>query len=231
MCAILRYRPVATLWVVIAVFVVLLTAIPARALDVPPLKGRVNDYAGMLSPSTRDTLNRMLAGFEQHESTQIVVLTIPSLKGDSLDGFSIRVAEKWKIGQSGKDNGVILLISRDDRKIRIEVGYGLEGRLTDLVSGRIIRNIIVPEFRQGNFDQGVMNGVTAIMAVVKGEFHAQPSTPGGRGAPVRSHQSWNLLMVAVIFLVPVLSAIGTFSRKLAYGIGTVAAPTGCNGCC
>ena len=110
------------------------------------------------------------------------MLTVPSLAGDSLEDFSMRVAERWKIGRKGFDNGVILVVARDDRKVRIEVGYGLEGRLTDLTAGRIIRDRIVPEFRAGRFDQGVLNGVTAIAEVVRGEFQAPAQPPIGPAA-------------------------------------------------
>ena len=142
------------------------------ALEVPPLEGRVNDYAHMLSPQTRAQLDSYLADLERTDGTQIVVLTVPSLQGDSMEDFSIHVAEKWGIGQKKNDNGAILLIAKNDRKIRIEVGYGLEGRLTDLMSGRIIRNVIAPQFKMGRFDQGVVDGVAAMVATVKGEYKA-----------------------------------------------------------
>jgi uncharacterized protein len=142
----------------------------ALAVEVPALKGRVNDYAGLLSGATISQLDTVLVNLETTDSTQIVVLTIPSLDGDSLEDFSLRVAEKWKIGRLKIDNGALLIIARDERKLRIEVGYGLEGVLTDSVSGQIIRNIITPHFRQGNFDQGVIDGVGAMIATVKGEY-------------------------------------------------------------
>lgn len=100
---------------------------PLAALDVPPLQGRVNDTAAMLSSETVTRLDGMLAAFEKSDSTQIVILTIPSLEGEVLEEFSLKVAETWKIGQKDLDNGALLVVSRDDRKIRIEAGYGLEG--------------------------------------------------------------------------------------------------------
>jgi uncharacterized protein len=157
--------------------ILLMLFVPFRAyaLDVPPLRGHVNDYAGILSASAAQDLEARLASFEKTDSTQIAVLTIPSLEGDSLEDFSIRTAEAWKIGQKGKDNGVILIVAKEDRKIRIEVGWGLEGRLTDLVSGRIIRNEMAPLFKEGNFDGGIEQGVSSIMAVVKGEYRTTPN--------------------------------------------------------
>jgi uncharacterized protein len=170
------------------------------ALEVPALKGRVNDYAAILSPATRSQLEQTLAAFETTESTQIVILTIASLQGESIETFSLQVAERWRIGQKPLDNGAILLIAKNDRKLRIEVGYGLEGRLTDLLAGRIIRDTILPHFKAGDFDQGVISGVQAMMAAVKGEFESlkpadQPrsSKPQFGGLPIA--------LLAFIFLI------------------------------
>jgi uncharacterized protein len=142
-------------------------------LSVPALKARVNDTAGILSPGTRQQLESMLAELERSDSTQIAVLTIASLEGEVLEEFSLKVAEAWKIGQKGKDNGALLLIAKNDRKLRIETGYGLEGRLTDLQAGRIIRDVIRPKFRDGDFDGGTLAGVTAMVAAVRGEYQAE----------------------------------------------------------
>ncbi len=144
----------------------------SAVIAVPALRGRVNDDAGMLSPQAFDKIEAELRSLEQTDSTQIVVLTVPSLEGEPIESFSMRVAEAWKIGMKSIDNGAILVIAKNDRKIRIEVGYGLEGRLTDLVSGQIIRNIMVPEFRTGNFDAGITQGVNAMILAVKGEYKA-----------------------------------------------------------
>ncbi|RNC67558.1 MAG: methanol dehydrogenase, partial [Desulfuromonadales bacterium] len=144
------------------------------AQDVPLLRGYVNDYAGLLAAETVQRLEQTLGDFERSDSTQVVVLTVPSLQGEDIEGFSIRVAEAWKIGQKGRDNGAILLIAKAERKVRVEVGRGLEGALTDLVSGRIIRGEIAPRFKQGDYDGGVTAGVSAIMAAVKGEYSAAP---------------------------------------------------------
>lgn len=173
---------------------VLPTAVTGAALQVPALKSRVNDYAGMLQPATRQQLEQVLRLFEEQESTQIAVLTINTLGGDSLEEFSLRVAETWKIGQKEQDNGALLLIVRNDRKLRIEVGYGLEGSLTDLIAGRIIRDVITPHFRQGNFDQGVINGVNAMIDAVRGEF----TSPQTVSRPKQSDDLWGM-MVAVLF--------------------------------
>jgi uncharacterized protein len=145
----------------------------AAALEVPALQGPVNDYGGLISSSTRAQLEQSLKYIEGTDSTQIVILTIPSLEGESLEEFSLKAAETWQIGQAGLDNGALLLVAVKERKVRIEVGYGLEGSLTDLLAGRIISHIILPRFKEGNFNQGIIDGVTAMSKAVKGEFSAE----------------------------------------------------------
>jgi len=200
------------------VILILLLLFPCLAytLDVPPLRGHVNDYAALLSPATVQELEQRLSDFERSDSTQIVVLIIPTLSGENLEEFSIKVAENWKIGQKGVDNGVVLLIVKEERKVRIEVGRGLEGMLTDLVSGRIIRNEIAPSFKRGDFDGGVSAGVAALMAVAKGEYKAAPRDL--RHGRKSAHPIFTLALfvgVAAVFL-------GAISRIL----GGVAAAVG-----
>lgn len=155
-----------------------LAAGSAWSLDVPPLRGRINDLAGILSPDTVKRLEGALAAFEASDSTQVVVLTVPSLEGDTIEGFSIKTAQKWGIGQKGKDNGALVVVSKGDREVRIEVGRGLEGRLTDALSGRIIDHVIVPEFKKGDFNAGVEQGVTKIMEAVRGEYTGDGASGG-----------------------------------------------------
>ena len=153
--------------------------------------------------------------FEQSQSTQIVVLTVTSLQGESLEDFSLQVAEAWKVGQKDLDNGAILLIAKKERKVRIEVGYGLEGSLTDMLSGRIIRDTIVPAFKAGNFDQGVANGVAAMMAVVKGEYQAQPTQQQPRG----SGSSTSFMpFIVFIFLILQLGRVRRWLGVVAGGL-------------
>ncbi|MBI4394824.1 MAG: TPM domain-containing protein [Candidatus Omnitrophica bacterium] len=151
--------------------------ISALALEVPSRPdGYVTDHAQMLSPQMRAHLEAKLKTFEEETSNQVVVATFPSLEGDSLEGFSIRLAEAWKVGQKGKDNGVILLVFKMDRAVRIEVGYGLEGVLPDAISKQIIENEIVPRFREGKFDEGIYKAVEAIIAQTKGEYKGEHSS-------------------------------------------------------
>jgi uncharacterized protein len=200
------------LWIIMkkSLIVLLLLFIPCLvyALDVPALHGHVNDYAGMLSPETAQKLEAELTGFEKSDSTQIVILTIPALSEENIEDYSIRVAENWKIGQKGKDNGVILLVAKQERKVRIEVGRGLEGKLTDLISGRIIRNEIVPYFRIGDFNRGVENGVSAIIAVVKGEYQATP-----RDLQQGKRSAHPIVTFLIFFLVACIF-LGAISRIL-----------------
>lgn len=140
--------------------------------SLPSLSAYVNDTAGLLSQETATRLESTLAGLDKEESTQIVLLTIPSLQGAPLEEYALGVAERAGIGQRGKDNGALLLIAKDERKIRIEVGLGLESSLTDLRCGRIIRNIITPRFKKGDYDGGITAGIEAMISSVKGEYSA-----------------------------------------------------------
>lgn len=152
-----------------------LFCIPALGLTVPERpEGRVTDRTGTLSRDQIQALEKKLSAFEKETTNQIAVLLIPSLEGGSLEDYSIRLAEKWKIGQQGRNNGVILLVVKNDRKLRIEVGYGLEGALPDALSGTIIRNEIAPRFKEGQFYQGIEAGINSIIAATKGEYKASP---------------------------------------------------------
>jgi len=146
-----------------------LTISLAGAAAVPALRGRVNDYAQILTPEQSNALDAQLARLEQDTGHQVAVLTLPSLDGEDIEGFSIRVAENWKIGKKGFDNGVILIVAVNDRKLRLEVGYGLEGILPDLTANRIIRDYIVPLFRSGDFAAGIISGINAVEKVIRKE--------------------------------------------------------------
>ncbi|MFQ5912196.1 MAG: TPM domain-containing protein [Nitrospinota bacterium] len=168
---------------------------PALSLEVPPPpRTRVTDATGTLSPEQSASLERLLADFESKTSNQVVVLMIPTLGGDSLEDFSIRVADRWKPGQKGKDNGAILLVVKNDRKMRIEVGYGLEGALPDALAMTIVRNEIAPRFRGGDFYGGLRAGVQAIMAATKGEYKATPRARRRREEGVSLGAFWPILL-------------------------------------
>ncbi|MCG6949135.1 MAG: TPM domain-containing protein [Acidobacteria bacterium] len=162
----------------------MLVAATVAALEVPYLGGRVNDLADMLDDSFEARLEERLRALEEETGAQVVVLTIPSLEGDPIEDFSMRVVETWKLGREGVDDGVLILVARDDRRMRIEVGYGLEGALTDAQSGRIIDYLMAPRFRQGDFSGGVDEAVSAVSAAVRGEGLELPeSQPRETGLP------------------------------------------------
>ncbi len=148
-------------------------------VEVPSIVTRVHDGAGLLSTEEERALVARLADFERTTRHQIVVVTLPSLEGEAIEEYSMRVAEAWKIGQREFDNGVILVVAAKDRRARIEVGYGLEGAIPDAVAARIIREQMVPEFRRGAMARGVERGVDAIMAAARGEA-LPPAPEGGR---------------------------------------------------
>lgn len=144
-----------------------------QALIVPQLHGYVNDYANMISPTVKAKLEKKLRDIEKSDSTQIVILTIPSLDGEVIENFSMKVAKSWKIGQKGKDNGIIFIVAKQDRKWRIEVGRGLEGRLPNLAVSRINDVDILPKFRYGDFDGGFIAGTSSLIDAVRGAFKVE----------------------------------------------------------
>lgn len=150
-------------------------------MDVPPLSGRVNDLAGLLSAAERQRLEEELAAFERETSHQVVVLTVPTVGGEDIAAFALRVVENWKIGHTGLDNGVLIAVAAGDRLARIEVGYGLEGVIPDAVAARILREVMIPSFREGRMGEGVARGAAAVMQAARGEavhFDRRPRLPG-----------------------------------------------------
>lgn len=187
----------------------------AQLADIPPLKARVNDYADILSDETEALLEQKLAQLEKEDSTQVVVATVPSIGDEDIESYSIRLADTWKIGQKGLDNGVIILVARDNRKVRIEVGKGLEETLTDLLAGRIIDYIIIPEFKNGDYDAGITKAVDAIVDIVKGKFDASSLKPQ-KAAPDYAKFFW-----IAFFTIALVSGFG----KLVAGVtGAVTLP-------
>lgn len=155
-------------------FLFLISCLAAGQRPVPELWGmRVHDDAKILSTNTIQQLETRLKQFEDSTTNQIAILIIPSLDGEVLEQYSLKVVEKWQLGKKNRDNGVLLLIAVNDRKMRIEVGYGLEGSLPDITCNQIIRNQIAPAFRRGDFDGGVMAGISAIVDAIGGEYSAE----------------------------------------------------------
>lgn len=201
---------------------ILLTAIliqAAGALEVPALKGRVNDYAGMLSPATARQLEQKLALFEQETSNQLVLLTIPSLQGAPIELVALRTVEAWKLGQREKDNGVLLILARQEHKIRIEVGTGLQGALPDITAGQIIRNVIAPKLRNGDFDGGISTGLSAIINATQGEFKTTQRERSTVGKQQKNDYGlFLMLLLAGIMLTLRAAASSRFGGMLAGGI-------------
>lgn len=143
-------------------------------VTVPPLTARVTDLTGTLTPSQREALEQELRAFETRQGSQIAVLIVPTTQPEAIEQYALRVAETWKLGRKGVDDGVLLLIARDDRALRIEVGYGLEGAIPDAVANRVIDEIIVPFLKQGDFYGGIQAGVARLIRLVDGEALPPP---------------------------------------------------------
>jgi uncharacterized protein len=153
---------------VIAVVLLLGGILSALALDFPPLTGRVVDDADILDAATRAALTQKLAALEDKTTDQLVVVTLKSLQGTSIEHLGVELGRRWQIGQQGKNNGVLLIVVPSERKVRIEVGYGLEASLTDAVTRLIIENAIVPRFRANDYPGGTARGVDDIISVLSG---------------------------------------------------------------
>ena len=186
-----------------ALLLALLAAPGAAALPVPPPPDRrVNDYAGALTAADRDRLEQQLAAREGTSRNQVVVAIFRSLEGESLEGYSIRLAQAWRIGQKGLDNGVIFLVFLDDRKMRIEVGYGLEGALTDAIASSILRDVVAPRFREGRTADGIAAGLDAIDRAIAGTYARPPSaSQGGRSGGLGARELGALFVVFVLIMI------------------------------
>lgn len=147
---------------------------------IPPLAARVTDLTGTLTQEQRQALEHKLANLEQAKGSQIAVLLVPTTQPETIEQYALRVAEHWKLGRKGVDDGVLLLVAKEDRRLRIEVGYGLEGAIPDAVAKRIIEEIILPRFRGGDFAAGIEAGVEALVSLVSGEPLPAPQPPARR---------------------------------------------------
>jgi uncharacterized protein len=199
------------------ILMILLTSLSLWALKVPKLDGPVVDEAGLLSNREEQALEEMILNLERSTSAQVAVLTIAGLKGEALESYSIQVADEWKLGQADRDNGALLLVALEERKVRIEVGYGLEGSLTDMKSGYIIREIILPRFKAGNYAGGIEEGVRAMTGVISGASDIseaelakyQKSTTTSQSRSSSGGISFNFLF---FFLILIFSSLGRRGR-------------------
>jgi uncharacterized protein len=202
-----------------------------REAAVPRLERRVTDLTATLTPAQATQLEDKLAAFETRKGSQIAVLIVPTTQPEAIEQYSIRVVEQWKLGRKGVDDAALLLVAKDDRQLRIEVGRGLEGALTDLHSKRIIDELIVPRFRGGDFAGGITAGVDAILKVVSGEPLPEPPRRAPSGGGGSSGGGWDLGTVAFIGLVVITFAGNILRQALgrlpaAAAVGGVAAAVG-----
>lgn len=185
----------------------------APAFSVPALTGPVVDNGGMLSPLTRDKLSNFLRGLHDEGGTQIQVLTVDNLGGLSIEEASIKVTDAWKLGSAKADNGILLMLSRQERRVRIEVGQGYEGDLPDITASRIVRDVIIPRFKEGDIDRGVIDGVLAIVHYVNPKY-----LEGHNAAPRRTSNDlpvplWMFIVILIIlFIISRLKPPGGRSR-------------------
>ncbi|HEY9050490.1 MAG TPA: TPM domain-containing protein [Gammaproteobacteria bacterium] len=174
------------------------------APEFPELSGRVVDNANLLSGAEERELTEILAGHEQETSNQLVIVTVPGLQGYSIEDFGYQLGRHWGIGQEGRDNGVLLIVAPTERKVRIEVGYGLEHALTDAISHNIIQNVILPQFKEQKFNQGIKQGVNAILSAIKGTY--EPISK-------KKQQDVNNIILPLVIVMIVFGEILNFRMK------------------
>ncbi|MET0277369.1 MAG: TPM domain-containing protein, partial [Pseudorhodoplanes sp.] len=196
--------------VMLALVVAAATAVAQSSLTFPELTGRVVDQAGILDAAARDKLEKLSADLEAKSTDQLVVVTLKSLQGTSIEDYGYQLGRKWQIGQKDKNNGVLLIVAPNERKVRIETGYGLEGTLTDALGSFIIQQAILPRFRAGDFAGGVMRGAEDIVNVLTGDAEeykerarAANAAPGLSAAELMVIAFW--IIVAILIIVNVMA--------------------------
>jgi uncharacterized protein len=194
------------MWIRFVLLALLLCGTAQAEVAIPPLQQRVTDLTATLDAAQTQALEARLAEFESDKGAQLAVLIVPSTQPETIEQFSIRVVDAWKLGRKGVDDGALLLVAKDDRVLRIEVGYGLEGALNDATANRIVEEVIVPYFKRGDFYRGVDAGLAAMMKVVGGE----PLPP-----PERATTTGSFDIEAVLFVVfGVVVVVGGILRAL-----------------
>jgi uncharacterized protein len=162
-----------------AIYLLLVTGLSHADAHFPSLTGRVVDNAGMLDRTLEHRLTSLLEGHENASTNQVVIATLPTLGGYDIETYGYQLGRHWGIGQEGKDNGVLFIVAKKERRVRIEVGYGLEGTLTDAISSNIINSVILPEFKRARFGNGIEQGATAIIQALGGQYQMKKSKSGG----------------------------------------------------
>jgi uncharacterized protein len=208
----------------VAVLMAVLSPALVLAAEVPYLSGRVVDNAAILSAAARTRVTAALQAHEQATSNQIVVLTVRTIQPESIEQYAADVFNTWKLGQKGQNNGVLVVVIPQDRRMRIEVGYGLEPLLTDAAAGAIIRDVITPAFKRGDYDAGVENGVAVIIARLEGKSVATAAPDAGRAPPrgrsgfERADMPWPLRILLSLFVFGVIGLF-TFIGIVTPGVG------------
>jgi uncharacterized protein len=207
-----RSHPLAAL---LAAAVALSFGARAHALDVPPLRGRVNDYAGLLDRRQVAALESKLGRYEQATGHQYALLVVPSLEGEAIEPFAVRAFEQWKLGDARRDDGLLMVVALRDRRVRIEVGYGLEGAIPDAIASRVIREVIVPAFRAEDYAGGVARAFDVLMAAGRGE-----ALGPARSQPAERERHAGFAPVVVFWVLLVLfSFLGRGRRRGMWMIG------------
>jgi uncharacterized protein len=191
----------------LSVFLLAALAIPALALTFPTLTGRVVDDANILDAAQRAALTQKLADLEAKSTDQLVVVTLKSLQGTSIEDYGYQLGRQWQIGQKDKNNGVLLIVAPNERKVRVEVGYGLEGTLTDLVSNFIIQNSILPRFRANDYPGGISRGVDDIIQVLTGDAEEWKQRAAKRPEATSDGSAMLLLILFIVVVVVVFIII------------------------
>jgi len=188
-----------------------------QEVSIPPLTARVTDLTGTLSGAEQAALSARLAELETRKGSQVAVLIVPTVRPETIEQFALRVADSWKLGRKGVDDGILLLVSRDDREVRIEVGYGLEGAIPDATANRVIDNFVLPYFREGDYAGGINAGVDRLIGLVDGEPLPEPQRTPSTGGDIA-----NLLPLVFILSIVVggilRRLLGQFPGALATGV-------------
>ena len=215
-------RAFAALCVLLAAGLVTLSPTLHAQQAVPPLTGHVNDQTGTLTPQQQATMEQGLSAFEARKGSQIALLMVASTAPEAIEAFALRVAEQWKLGRKKVDDGAILVVAKNDRALRIEVGYGLEGALSDIISKRIIEETILPHFKQGDYFGGVKGGLTQMMQVVDGESLPPAAVPAADRLESLRQYGPVLFILALVLGAALRSILGRALGSLVAGLGVMA---------